>query len=40
VADYLGTLGVKAKPTTVPLAMRQPVSDTPWKNRRAEVYYR
>lgn len=40
VADYLGTLGVKAEPTTVPLAMRQPVSKTPAKNRRAEVYFR
>jgi len=39
--EFLGGLGVKAKAVSeVAMAMQQPVSDTAWKNRRAEVYYR
>ncbi len=39
--EFLDGLGVKAKAVSeVAMAMQQPVSDTAWKNRRAEVYYR
>ena len=39
--EFLGGLGVKAKAVSqVAMAMQQPVSDTAWKNRRTEVYYR
>lgn len=39
--DFLDGLGVKAKAVSqVAMAMQQPVSNTAWKNRRAEVYYR
>jgi len=38
--EFLDGLGVKAKAVSeVAMAMQQPVSDTAWKNRRAEVYY-
>lgn len=38
---FLADLGVKSKVVSeVAMAMQQPVSDTAWKNRRAEVYYR
>jgi outer membrane protein OmpA-like peptidoglycan-associated protein len=38
---FLDGLGVKSKVVSeVAMAMRQPVSATAWKNRRAEVYYR
>jgi outer membrane protein OmpA-like peptidoglycan-associated protein len=39
--EFLDGLGVKAKAVSqVAMAMQQPVSNTAWKNRRAEVYYR
>jgi outer membrane protein OmpA-like peptidoglycan-associated protein len=37
---FLDKLGVRSKTVSeVAMAMQQPVSDTPWKNRRAEIYY-
>ena len=40
VVAYLADHGVRAKTATVSLAMQQPVSKTPRKNRRVEIYYR
>ena len=41
VVACLDDLGVRSKAVTeVAMAMRQPVSKTAWKNRRAEVYFR
>jgi len=40
VVRFLAAHGVKARAVTVAAAMENPVSDTPAKNRRADVYYR